>query len=212
MNYAAMRADFIGLLNRTDYTDPNAAVVKGWFDKSIARCQREVRAPHMERVLLIDTTTAVSEIIIPDDWLETKAFVWETDGESGEIDSLELGTYYQKKRNRIFSWPTYYCRQYDRWLVNDSLAAGMTAKVIYYGEETPLVGDSDETALAAIAPDLIVYGALTYAGDYFTDDRLPGWEAKWEAFREQIQSQSAEGEDENGSNAIQPAWEFDDGV
>lgn len=212
MNYAAMRADFIGLLNRTDCIDPNAALVKGWFDKSIARCQREVRAPHMERVLVIDTTADVSEVIVPDDWLETKAMVWETDGESGEVDSLELGTFYQRKKNQTCAYPTYYCRQYDRWLLIASFAAGMTAKVIYYGEETPLVNDTDETTLATIAPDLIVYGALTYAGDYFTDERAPTWEQKWQFFREQVQDQSAEGELETGSNAVQPFAEYDDHV
>jgi hypothetical protein len=33
--YAAMRQDFIGLLNRTDFSDPNAALVKQWFNSSV---------------------------------------------------------------------------------------------------------------------------------------------------------------------------------
>lgn len=209
--YAAMRQTFIDLLNRTDLTDPNAALVKGWFDNSIQRCQREVRAPHMERVLAIDTTNPVSSISVPNDWLETKAFVWDNGTCGGEVDPLELGDYYVRK-NELFDYPTFYTRQAGTWLINGTIPAGVTANVIYYGEETPLVNDNDETTLCKIASDLIVYGALTYAGDYYTDDRKDQWEAKWESFREQVQSQSSEGDNQNGANAVQPFVMYDDGV
>jgi peptide methionine sulfoxide reductase MsrA len=101
--YAAMRQTFIDLLNRTDFTDPNAALVKEWFDQSIQRIQREVRAPHMERTLNMDTTAAeVSSVTFPNDWLQSKALVWD-DGtpSSGEIDEVDIGTYYRRK-NAIF--------------------------------------------------------------------------------------------------------------
>lgn len=210
--YAAMRATFIGLLNRTDFTDPSAALVKDWFNQSIQRIQREVRAPHMERVLSVDTTNEVTSVTIPNDWLETKAFVWD-DGttDSGEIDELDLGTYYRRK-NEVFDKPIFYTREGQSLLVTSSIPASSTAKLIYYGEETPLLNDADETSLAAIASDLIVYGALTYAADYFTDDRKDGWETKWQFFREQIQSQATEGEIENTASAVQPFVFFDDGV
>jgi hypothetical protein len=209
--YAAMRQSLIDLLNRSDFTDPNAALVKGWFDNSIQRIQREVRAPHMERVLVVDTTLSVSQVSIPNDWLETKAFVWDNGTDSGEVSPLELGTYYHRK-NEVFDFPTFYCRQGSVWLVNGDIPAGATANVVYYGEETALVNDNDETTLCKIASDLIIYGALTYASDYFIDDRKDTWETKWSFFREQIQSQSSEGENQNGANAVQPFAEYDDGV
>lgn len=211
--YAAMRQDFINLINRTDFTDPNAALVKSWFDKSIQRIQREVRAPHMERVLTIDTSQGtVSSVTIPNDWLENKALVWDDDtDDSGEIDELDLGTYYRRK-NSLIDKPVFYTRQGGSLLVTAPIPATATAYLIYYGEETPLINDGDEPALAQIAPDLIVYGALTYAGDYFVDDRKDQWETKWQAFRDQIQSQATEGEAENTGSAIQPFVEYDDSV
>ncbi len=212
--YAAMRAQFVDLLNNTEISDPNDSRVKGWFDASIVRIMRELRAPHMERVLTIDTSLAdIDTIIIPNDYLQTKAFIYTLgDSTSGEVQALELGDYYRLAQGRSFGVPTYYCRRYDRWLVADPVPKGSTALIIYYGEEPPLVNDTDETTLAKIAPDLIVYGALTYAADYFSDPRGDQWEAKWQVFRDQLQSQSSEGDNYNGSNAVQAAYEFDDGV
>jgi hypothetical protein len=209
--YAAMRQDFIDLLNRTDFSDPNAALVRSWFDKSLQRIQREVRAPHMERLFDIDTSMEVSSFTIPNDWLESKALVWDDGSDGGEIDEVDLGTYFRRK-NRLIGVPTIYTRQGQTILIAAPIPSGTTAQLIYYGEETPLVLDTDETALSSIASDLIVYGALTYAGDYFTDDRKGDWEGKWESFREQIQSQATQGEMENTGAAVQPFMDYDDGV
>jgi hypothetical protein len=211
--YAAMRQSFIDLLNRSDFTDPNAALVKGWFDNSIQRIQREVRAPHMERVLNMDTTLSVSQIRhIPNDWLETKAIVWDNGTPTvARSTHLILGTYYRRK-NAIFSYPTIYTREGTALLISAPIPQNTIAKLIYYGEETVLVNDADETQLSAIASDLIVYGALTYSADYFTDDRKDAWESKWQFFREQIQTQATEGEIEGVGAAVQPFVEYDDGV
>jgi hypothetical protein len=78
-----MRQDFINLLNRTDFSDPNAALVKQWFNSSIQLIEREVRAQFMETVLVIDTSAGnVSTVTVPTDWLETKAFVWDDGADS----------------------------------------------------------------------------------------------------------------------------------
>ena len=41
----------------------------------------------------------------------------------------------------------------------------------YYGEFDAMTNDSDENALAAVVSDLIIYGGLTYASDYYLDER-----------------------------------------
>jgi hypothetical protein len=211
--YAAMRQTFINLVNRTDFTDPNAALVKDWFGQSIQRIQREVRAPHMERLLTIDTSLGeVDTVTFPNDWLESKALVWDdSTTRSGEIDEVDIGTYYRRK-NQIRSYPTIYSRQGQSLLISAPIPKDAAAYLIYYGEETPLVNDVDETSLSAVASDLIVYGALTYSVDYFNDDRADKWESKWQFFREQIQSQATEGEIEGAGMAVQPFVEYDDGV
>jgi hypothetical protein len=208
--YAAMRSTFIELLNRKDCNDPNAALVKSWFDLSQKRIEREVRADCMLTVTTVDTTASVTTIPVPADWLQTKAIVWSDSTQGGEIDPVDLGTYYLHINTKP-GVPIHYTREGDNWLVNDAIPAGATAKVIYYAKLTPLVDDSDEPTLASIAPDLIIYGALLYAATHFIDDRGAGWKGEWEFFREQVQSQSTEGEN-RGAIAVQPFAEFDDGV
>lgn len=209
--YAAMRATFISLLNRTDCADADAALVKGWFDNSIQRIQREVRAPHMEEVLTVDTAAEVSSVTVPNDWLDTKAFVWDDGADGGEIDEVDIGTFYRRKNSLSGGTPVIFSREAQSLLVAAPIPSGVTAKLIYWKEETPLVNGADVTVLSSIAPDLIIYGALTYAADYFTDDRKDGWEAKWQFFREQIQAQATGGEMGSGM-AVQPFAEYDDGV
>ena len=42
-----------------------------------------------------------------------------------------------------------------------------------------MVANTDENDLAAVAPDLIIYGALGYAADYYLDERRDIFEAKF---------------------------------
>ena len=41
-----------------------------------------------------------------------------------------------------------------------------------------MTADTDENDLAAVAPDLIIYGGLTYAADFYLDERRDIFEAK----------------------------------
>jgi hypothetical protein len=135
--YAAMRQDFINLLNRTDFSDPNAALVKQWFNSSIQLIEREVRAQFMETVLTIDTSAGnVSTITVPADWLETKALVWDDGADSDEVDRVGLGTYY-KRKNEQFNIPEIYTREGSSLLVAGPISQNSTAKLIYYAKLTP---------------------------------------------------------------------------
>lgn len=209
--YSAMRSKFIALLNRSDCADANAALVKDWFDSAIGLIDKEVRWKGMERTLTIDTTNAVDIVPVPTDWLQTIALVWDnTTTDSGEIDPVDLGTYYRRK-NEIFDVPTIYTREVGNFLINAAIPAAATAKLIYYGNETKLVNDSDETDLAKQAPDLIIRAALVFAATYFIDDRKDSWQAEFEFLREQLQTQATDG-DSHDVAAIQPFVEFDDHV
>jgi hypothetical protein len=47
---------------------------------------------------------------MPNDWLQSKALVWDDDTTaSGEIDEVDIGTYYRRK-NATRSYPTIYTR------------------------------------------------------------------------------------------------------
>ena len=73
-----------------------------------------------------------------------------------------------------------------------------------------MTADSDENKLAQIAPDLIIYSALTYAADYYLDERAQLFEQKYQAFLSEIQEQSNDQELNGGTQAIRPMYEYRD--
>ena len=76
----------------------------------------------------------------------------------------------------------------------------------YYALFTDLVADSDENILSQIAPDLLTYAALTYASDYYLDERSDIWESKYAAFGSEIQTQAFEQEQSGTLQQIRPAY------
>ena len=80
----------------------------------------------------------------------------------------------------------------------------------YYGEFAPMTADTDENDLAAVAPDLIIYGALTYAADFYLDERRDIFEAKFQQFLSELQEQANDQELNGGTQAIQPASTYTD--
>lgn len=210
MQYLAMRTQFQNILNRSDCAD---TLAQTFFQMALARCQREMRLPFMEEQLNIDTSAgAVSTIAVPDDWIENIAFiVTDANGYTVELQYLEVGNF-MRKTNEVLGEATYYTRIGGNWSVTDAIPQGASAFVYYYGEMGTLSNDTDEPTIAMIAPDLLIYGALTYAADYFIDDRGGAWEQKFQGFAGQLQSQSEDAEDETNTNAVAPAFYFDDSV
>ena len=80
----------------------------------------------------------------------------------------------------------------------------------YYSEFPALSADSDTNNLSTVAPDLIVYAALTYSADYFLDERAEIFEMKYNQFLQEIQEQSNDQELNGGTQVIQPAYQYGD--
>ena len=57
--------------------------------------------------------------------------------------------------------------------------ASGTLTLYYYCDFPPLVNNADENDLTAVASDLVIYSALTYAADYFLDERSAIFEQKF---------------------------------
>ena len=71
-----------------------------------------------------------------------------------------------------------------------------------------MTADSDENNLAAVGSDLIIYGALTYASDYYLDERASLFEQKYTQFMNEIQDQANEAEITGSLQAIRPTYNF----
>lgn len=207
MQYLAMRQQALAILNRTDCSD---TLMKTFFTMGLQRIQREYRSPDIVKELVIDTTLAVSQVTIPSDWVETQTFtVTDPNGDGRDLDFLPLGRFTRKK-NVILGVPVYYTRKLNKWLVTDQINPGATASVTYWPTQPPLVNDTDETPICIVAPDAVIYGALTYAADYFLDDRTTVWEGKFKEFVGSAEQLAETEEDETGTSIVSPAYELDD--
>jgi hypothetical protein len=105
--------------------------------------------------------------------------------------------------------PQYFTRQQEALFIYPQPASG-DLNLYYYGDFGTLTDDSDETPLTIAAPDLITYAALTYAADHFLDERAEVFEAKFNQFLTEVQGQADDQELNGSTQAISPAYHFED--
>ena len=198
MNYGQVRTHFKALLNRSDITD---ALADTFLEQGIARIQRSLRIPAMESQHKYTFSTLTSKVTLPADFLEaidvyflnvalTRLPMREI---QGLLSSAETGS------------PVYFAREGSEFLMFPRPSSG-TLVMNYYSIFSELSADSDTNVLSDIAPDLIIYAALTYASDYFLDDRAEIWNAKFFTFIDEIQTQAVEQELTGTLQVMRPAY------
>ena len=189
MNYGDLKSHFNDLLNRSDIT---AALTTLFIDQSIARIQRQLRTPINENKTTYTISGQTASVTLPTDFLEIISLYYE---------GFEL----KRVPNRRCV-PSFTTRLlvHHRYLQENSKTCfyirnqpAVSLVLYYYGEFAPMVANTDENDLAKVAPDLILYGALTYAADYYLDERRDIFEAKvpahfWSELQEQANDQELE--------------------
>ena len=112
--------------------------------------------------------------------------------------------------NNIYNGePKYFTRQQEALFIYPQPASG-DLTLYYYGDFGTLTNDSDETPIIVAAPDLVTYAALTYAADHFLDERSQLFEAKFNQFLLEIQEQANDQELNGSTQAISPAYSYED--
>lgn len=200
MNKGEIRSQFIALLNRSDLT---TSLANTFIDQSIARIQRSLRIPSMEKKQNYSITALTDSVVIPSDFLEAIDLYF--DGRS--LERVPMKEMQEFRINTLSGTPLYFAREQANFLLYPSPLNG-TLTLNYYAQYDEMVNDSDENALAAIGSDLIIYGALTYAADYFLDERTQLFEAKYQAFFTEIQQQADDQELTGSLQAIRPAYTY----
>lgn len=201
-SYQDIQNNVAALLNRNTAT---TAQIQAWIQNGIQRIQRELRCPAMEKTVTVTFNPAnpFTGIIIPNDFIELINIF----NRYGKRLTKEDAT----RVKYLMQWPgipAYYYRQGGLWLIGP---APITADpneqmaLVYYGELAPLVNPTDTNTLSVIAADLIEYAALSYAGDFFTDTRAPGWEQRYTQIRDDLQVMADEDESSGGST-VSPVW------
>jgi len=202
MNYGDIKTHFDALLNRSDIT---AALTTTFIDQGIARIQRQLRSPLNENLATYTISSVTSQVTLPNDFLEIISLYFD----DMELRRVPISKFRTFTRSPYTGSPTAFTRQQQNLLLHPQPSSGQLV-LYYYGEFAPMTQNTDENALAAVAPDLIIYAALTYASDYYLDERSEVFEAKYNQFLSEIQEQANDQELNGGVQSIQPAYSYAD--
>ena len=204
MNKGQIRAHFIALLNRSDCTD---ALADTFIDQAMTRIQRLLRIPSMEKQQSYSITSgvAVTQIVIPSNLLEIidlqyagRALVRIPMHEMAQLQSTGQGgnpIYFTREREVIKLFP---------------MPSSGQVYLNYYAEFDELATDVSTNVITKIASDLLTYTALSYASDYFLDERGPLFESKSGNFLSEIQGQADTGETSGIASTMRPTSNFED--
>lgn len=201
MNKGQIRSQFLALLNRNDCSNELADT---FLEQSLARIQRTLRVPSMEKTQTYTVNNiAPDSLVLPEDFLNIKYLY------SGQtlLEYVDLGKLL-KQFARVDT-PTMYTRIQGSLKLYPTPPAGTQILMVYYGEIPDLVGDSSENFLTVIAPELLTYGALSYAADYFFDERKPLFEETFNRVYSELVEQANMADMAQSSMAIGSPFDTD---
>jgi hypothetical protein len=205
MNKQGIRDQVIALLNRNDIT---TAIADTFIDQAVARIQRTLRIPPMEKSLVYTTTAEnPATLILPNDFLELKYLYIDTPVSKYVLQYKDLDGFLRYPE-LAGGPPQYYTRIQGGFKIKPMPPEGSVIYMVYYGEIPDLVEDTDTSFLSEIAPDLLVYGALTYAADFYVDERKDAFENVFGRIYSEIMEQNAQMELSQQGIAVAPAYSY----
>lgn len=204
MNYGEVKSHFEALLNRSDNT---SALTNTFIEQGIRRVGRMLRSAMNEKVQVITLSQPTASITLPSNFLELISLYYK----DRELIRLPNSQFRPLAENPIQGKPDHFTRQQEALFIHPQPADGELT-LYYYGDFDALSVDSDTNALTASAPDLLLYAALTYAADYYLDERATIFEQKFQAFLNEIQTQADDQELNGSTQVIAPAYRFEDDI
>ena len=197
MNKGALRTHFKALLNRSDCLN---ALADTFIDQGISRIQRVLRIPSMEAIQTYAISSQTGSIALPATALE----VIDIYHNNSALTRVPLHEMLAMKATGQAGTSLHFTQQGTTILLFPEPPSG-TVHVSYYGPFAAMTADSDENALAATSADLIMYAALSYAGDYFLDERGPIFEQKYGQFLAEEQEQANEAAQAGSIQVMRPS-------
>lgn len=210
MNYGDIQTQFTGLMNRRDLT-PTLAT--SFLLQSIMRTQRILRIPAMEKSITATIGNLYTNgLTVPGDLLQFIAMTDETDS----AHMVELTRVALPEVLRVLNYGdgtsqtnpgTIFARRASKFLIAPKPVFGTVLRLDYYATFKTLSAPTDTNVLGDVAPDAIIYGALSYGAAYFLDKRQKEFEARYTQIRDDLQSQ-ADRDELTGNAQVMPAAHF----
>jgi len=202
MNYGDIKTHFNNVLNRSDIT---TSLTETFIDQGLGRIQRQLRTPMQEKMYEYVLSSQTGYITLPNDFIEIVSIYYA----NTELTRVPMSKYRSLNANNFSGNSTYFTRQQEKIFLFPQPSTG-TLYLYYYGEFDSMSVNTDENIIAQVAPDLLIYSALTYASDYYLDNRSELFETKFKQFLVEIQEQANDAETNGGVQRIQPTYTYTD--
>lgn len=193
MKYSDIKALFKDTLNRSDITDDLCAT---FIAQSVQRIQRILRGPINEKTAQIDMDGS-GTVALPDDFVELKTVYF---GDT-VLDRVAMDRFLKQSSTPRDATPEIFVRQADELLIWPTPSAGELS-LVYYSKPGMFTDNESTTPLSTSSPDVIIYGALSYAADFYLDDRAPVFEQRFMTFMNEIQERAYDQETNGGIQTI----------
>ncbi len=200
MNKGELRTHFKELLNRSDCSD---ALADTFIDQSITRIERNLRIPPMEKSYSYTISITTDEVLIPSDFLEAINMYYA----NTSVNRVSMNRFLDVSVGGETGTPLYFTRQGTNFKIYPSPTSGSLV-LNYYASFPVMTSDTDENDLALIASDLITYGALSFAADYFLDERGQLFESRFTQLANELQGQADDAESSGTVQVIQASAQY----
>lgn len=186
MNYLQLKTQFLGLLNRRDITP---SLTETFMGMAIQRIQRELRVSGMEAQAVVNPP---DPILVPADLLELISLEYSPDNETGWTRLVRVSG---QRADDLFNsgvvgTPIGFTRDLNVYNIGPASPDGSFIYIHYYAAFPALAADTDTNWLTLNAPDLLIYSALGYAGDFYLDERAKLFEQRYTGIVERLNEQT----------------------
>ena len=203
MAYSDVLSDFTTILNRDDCSPSQAAT---FLQQAQRRIQREVKLPSMERQRLIVAQGPLEYFTVPPDLLQIIDVY--ADSLFGQARALERMSFRELCTIPKVFGPQAYARLENTIQVRGVVPQGGGVELLYYGAVGSLVNPTDDNEITSSCPDLLVYGALSFAGDNFEHPSAIAWEQRYQAILTQVQNDATALDSTGGPAVMQPFYNW----
>ena len=159
----------------------------------------------MEKSIDYTISAQTTFLTIPNDFLEITGLYHG----STNLVRVSLAKFIEITQGGEAGTPRVFTREADKIKIYPYPTSG-TVTMNYYASFPEMTLDSDQNDLALIGSDLIIYGALSYASDYFLDERGQVFEGKFVTGVTEIQQQANDAETSGTVQVIQAHTTYED--
>lgn len=211
MSYAQVRSDFMTILNRQDLTTAQADVFMG---QAMQRITRTLRLPSLERALLVTPTdNPMVQMPVPVDLIQVIDVLAPDPisfAATGKMTPLKKLSYRQLMARNDTDMLGAYARFGTQIYFRGPIGIGSQLQFLYYGNASAITDDTQDNELTAGVPDLVIYAALKYAGDFFEHPLTAQWEQTYNNMLSEVMVMASDLENQGGVMVIDPVYGFED--